>query len=57
MSGDRHRRKGTRVEREIVSRHTALGIHAERFPLSGASRFRSSGHKWLYSLPVRRSKS
>jgi Holliday junction resolvase len=44
MSGARHRRKGNRVEREIVSRHRALGVHAERYPLSGASRFRSSGH-------------
>jgi Holliday junction resolvase len=44
MSGARHRRKGDRVEREIVDRHRALGIHAERYPLSGASKFRSSGH-------------
>jgi Holliday junction resolvase len=43
MSGAR-RRKGNRVEREIVSRHKAVGIHAERYPLSGASRFRGSGH-------------
>jgi Holliday junction resolvase len=42
--GARHRRKGTRIEREIVGRHKALGIHAERYPLSGASHFRSSGH-------------
>jgi hypothetical protein len=44
MSGARHRRKGDRVEREIVDGHRALGIHAERYPLSGASRFRGSGH-------------
>ena len=44
MSGARHRRKGDRVEREIVDRHRALGTHAERYPLSGASRFRGSGH-------------
>jgi hypothetical protein len=44
MSGARHRRKGNRLEREIVDRHKALGIHAERYPLSGASRFRGSGH-------------
>jgi Holliday junction resolvase len=44
MSGARHRRKGDRLEREIVDRHRALGIHAERYPLSGASRFRGSGH-------------
>jgi hypothetical protein len=42
--GARHRRKGNRVEREIVSRHKALCIHAERYPLSGASQFRGSGH-------------
>jgi hypothetical protein len=44
MSGARHRQKGTRLEREIVARHKALGIHAERYPLSGASHFRGSGH-------------
>jgi Holliday junction resolvase len=44
MSGARHRQKGNRIEREIVDRHRALGIHAERYPLSGASRFRGSGH-------------
>jgi Holliday junction resolvase len=44
MSGARHRRKGDRIEREIVDRHKTLGIRAERYPLSGASRFRGSGH-------------
>jgi hypothetical protein len=44
MSGACHRRKGDRIEREVVDRHKALGIHAERYPLSGASKFRSSGH-------------
>jgi Holliday junction resolvase len=44
MSGARHRRKGDRCERELVERHKALGIFAERYPLSGASRFRGSGH-------------
>jgi hypothetical protein len=44
MSGARHRRKGDRVEREIVDLHKAVGTHAERYPLSGASRFRGSGH-------------
>jgi hypothetical protein len=42
--GARHRRKGDRVEREIIESHRAIGIHAERYPLSGASRFRGSGH-------------
>jgi hypothetical protein len=44
MSGARHRRKGDRIERAIVERHRAIGVHAERYPLSGASRFRGSGH-------------
>jgi Holliday junction resolvase len=44
MSGRGHRRKGDRIEREIVERHKAIGVHAERYPLSGASRFRGSGH-------------
>jgi Holliday junction resolvase len=44
VSGARHRRKGDRVELELVARHKALGVHAERYPLSGASRFRGSGH-------------
>ena len=44
MSGARHRRKGDRIEREIVDRHKVLGTHAERYPLSGASKFRGSGH-------------
>jgi hypothetical protein len=38
------RDKGGRIEREIVDRHKAIDVHAERFPLSGASRFRGSGH-------------
>src|SRR5437016_7283139 len=42
--GARYRRKGDRIEREIVQRHIALGIRSERYPLSGASRFRGSGH-------------
>jgi Holliday junction resolvase len=42
--GRKSRDKGNRIEREIVDRHKALGIHAERYPLSGASRFRGSGH-------------
>ena len=44
MSGARHRRKGDRIERDIVDRHKAADIHAERYPLSGASRFRGTGH-------------
>jgi Holliday junction resolvase len=44
MSGAKHRRKGDRVERELVALHRAIGIHCERYPLSGASRFRGSSH-------------
>jgi Holliday junction resolvase len=45
MSGAKHRAKGSRVEREIVDRHKkALGIHAEKYPLSGSTAFRGSGH-------------
>jgi Holliday junction resolvase len=44
MSGARHRRVGNVCEREVVDRHRDLGIKAERYPLSGSSRFRGSGH-------------
>jgi Holliday junction resolvase len=44
VSGKRHRIKGSRIELEIVKRHQAIGVHSERYPLSGASRFRGSGH-------------
>jgi len=44
MSGSRHRRVGNTCEREVVDRHRDLGIKAERYPLSGSSRFRDSGH-------------
>jgi hypothetical protein len=51
MSGAKHRRKGNRVERELVALHKAAGVHAERYPLSGASRFRDSGHDLdIYAL-------
>ena len=43
MSGARHRRKGDRIEREIVAAHVAIGIHAERVPLSGASKYQGNG--------------
>ncbi len=36
MSGRKSRNKGARIEREIVTLHRELGIHAERVPLSGA---------------------
>jgi Holliday junction resolvase len=44
MSGSGPRRKGARIERALVEEHKRLGVHAERYPLSGASRFRGSGH-------------
>ena len=44
MSGARHRQKGNRAEREIVDLHKGIHVHAERYPLSGSSRFRGSGH-------------
>lgn len=44
MSGKAPRRKGDRIEREIINLHEELEIHAERYPLSGASHFRGSGH-------------
>jgi hypothetical protein len=40
----RERRKGNRVECEIVNAHKDIGVHAERYPLSGASHFRGQGH-------------
>jgi Holliday junction resolvase len=36
--------KGARVECEIVNSHRHIGVHAERYPLSDASRFRGLGH-------------
>jgi Holliday junction resolvase len=36
------RRKGLRIEREIVELHRAIDVHAERVPLSGASRYQGN---------------
>lgn len=44
MPGAGARRKGNRVEREIVDLHRAIDVEAERYPLSGSSHFRGSGH-------------
>jgi hypothetical protein len=44
QGGRASRRKGDRIERELITLHRAIGVHAERYPLSGASRFRGSGH-------------
>jgi hypothetical protein len=35
--------KGDRIERQIVALHTALGVKAERVPLSGAVRYQGNG--------------
>ena len=32
------RQRGDRSEREVVNLHLGLGVHAERYPLSGAAR-------------------
>lgn len=37
ISAKGRRTKGLRVEREIVAMHQAIGVHAERVPLSGAA--------------------
>jgi hypothetical protein len=37
------RDKGARIEREMVTRHTELGVKAERVPLSGAAHYRGNG--------------
>jgi Holliday junction resolvase len=52
MTGGRApRAKGDRIERELVALHKSIGVHAERYPLSGASRFRGAGHDLdIYTL-------
>lgn len=42
--GKPSRDKGARREREIVAKHTAIGIRAERVPLSGAVKYQGGGH-------------
>jgi Holliday junction resolvase len=37
MSGTKHKRKGSRVERELVRAHLTIGVQARRMPLSGAA--------------------
>ena len=44
MSGGRaSRRKGDAIERALVAAHKALGVSAERVPLSGASHYQGNG--------------
>lgn len=51
MSGGRaSRRKGDRVERELVRLHLSAGIHAERVPLSGAVGGSFSGDIDVYAF-------
>jgi hypothetical protein len=51
MSGARHPRKGNRIEHELVEHHKAIGVHCERYPSSGSSRFRGLGHDLdIYAL-------
>lgn len=38
------RAKGARIEREIVNLHAAIGVHAERYPLSGGSHYQGKNH-------------
>ncbi len=40
--GKASRDKGARRERQVVDLHRALGVKAERVPLSGAMRFRNT---------------
>ena len=41
--GKPSRDKGQRRERQVVALHTALGVRAERVPLSGAYRYQGNG--------------
>ena len=50
MPGLSPKRKGSRIEREIVQRHLKLGIHAERVPLSGAAGGSFSGDVDIYAF-------
>jgi len=53
MGGAKHRRKGDNVERQIVALHRDMGVHAERVPLSGASRYRGNGPMSIF-MPTAR---
>lgn len=50
MSGAQHRRKGSRIEREIVHLHVDIGVHAERVPLSSAAGGSFSGDVDIYAF-------
>jgi hypothetical protein len=47
IMANRARQKGDRAEREIVHLHQAMGVPAQRVPLSGAAGGRFSGDVWI----------
>ncbi len=49
MPGRAPRRKGDRIEREIVALHRERGVKAERVPLSGAAGGSFSGDVDVYA--------
>ena len=53
--GKPSRDKGARREREIVALHKAVGVKAERVPLSGAWKYRhnvaSAPSRWPLLMP------
>lgn len=51
MKAAGRRQKGSRVEREVVKLHEAIGVKAERVPLSGAMRFQGNGEDVDVILP------
>jgi hypothetical protein len=47
MTGARSpRRKGDSIERELVAMHRALGVHAERYPLTGPAASVAAATTW-----------
>lgn len=48
--GNSAKRKGDRIEREIVHLHKEIGIPAQRVPLSGAAGGRFSGDVWIEDM-------
>lgn len=48
--GNSAKRKGDRVEREIVQLHQKIGVSAQRVPLSGAAGGRFAGDVWINDM-------
>lgn len=48
--GNSAKRKGDRIEREIVHLHQAMGVPAQRVPLSGAAGGHFSGDVWIEDM-------